>query len=85
MIRTAFKSFLIGEVILCKFKKAVYFNPALNELAIRVFNKYPEYNHDENLWELEMNQESEHICRYTFTRDCQAISMGWFFVGWTSE
>lgn len=67
------------------YKKLIYYNPELNELAVRVFNKYPEYGHDENLWELEMDESSENICRYTFTKERQIRRMGWFFIGVTFE
>ncbi len=65
--------------------KLVFYSEERNELAVRVFNKYPEYGHDENLWELEIDPDSEDPCRFTFTTANQAAKMGWVRVGVISE
>lgn len=64
--------------------KLVMFSPERNELAIREFNKYPEYGHDENLWEL-CSEESDYPCRFTFNTLSQARKLGWYKIGIIDE
>lgn len=60
-------------------KKLIYYNCEQDEIGIRIFNKYREYVHDENLWELDSGDHMN--CRYTFTTNRQAGKMGWVLIG----